>query len=175
MNRLALIACFSSLLFACGYDAQELSAEELKSSTSSGSGTRTKGTTSVAPINYALRTSSSAGSTVWTSAFPLSSTYDVHLALDFPSTVTGHHRATLELRTPYGDVYQRIDVAFATDVAAGAGELQAQAISGGWRLWFRLPVAGTFIDQYQLTGSWSGTAFYDAGASSVATNTFSIY
>ncbi|MFZ5471631.1 MAG: hypothetical protein ACOZIN_19570 [Myxococcota bacterium] len=118
--------------------------------------------------SYALRTTAQKSTKpTWQSSFPINSTYDVHFAFEVPSSVKGHHVATVFVFMPNLSTYQRFDLPFATDVAASSGEQQAQKLSTGYRVWASMPVAGTIIEQYSLTGDWRADAYLD-GASTVA-------
>src|SRR6185436_8802086 len=100
----------------------------------------------------------------WMTSYPIGSTYEVYFATVVPGTLAGHNTETLDVFVPGGTAWQRFTFSFATTVMAGAGEQQAQKITGGYLVWASMPVAGTDIDSYGLTGSWSAVAYVN-GAS----------
>jgi hypothetical protein len=75
---------------------------------------------------------------------------------------------------PGGSAYQRFDVNFATDVTAGAAEQQTEKTSTGCRVWVSMPVAGTTIQQYNLTGPWSASFYLDGSGAANASAGFSL-
>jgi hypothetical protein len=94
-------------------------------------------------------------------SFVINSTYEVLFATEIVGTLSGRHTQTLFVSMPGGSAYQRFDVAFVTDVAPALGEQQAEKTATGWRVWVSLPVAGTIIEQYALTGGWTAQVNVD--------------
>ena len=145
--------------------------------TSGGStkGGKTSTTTTAPAVTYALNTTDAYGTApTFSSSFVINQTYDLFFAVDVNGALAGHHSASVFVNLPGGSAYQRLDVAFATDVAAGAGEQQAEKTATGYRVWVSMPVAGTVIEQYQLTGPWTASAFIDAGSTAAASASFSL-
>lgn len=150
----------------------------------SGSTTTTKkhgGTTTQSPtttITAEVQTTSAAMSATtsdWASSFSIGSTDAVNIAVDVPSSLTGHHQATVEVQAPGAYTFENFQVYFATDVGAGTGEQQAEALStGGYRIWVSLPVAGTAIDNYGLIGQWAAEAYIDGASSPNASASFTL-
>jgi hypothetical protein len=124
---------------------------------------------------FALATSASTSSPSFTNHFFIANTADVYIALDIGAQVTGgHHTATVFVNMPGGYAYQAFDVAFATDAAAVGNELQAEPTATGYRIWITLPVAGTWIEQFQLGGEWSAEAYVDSAMTADATVAFTL-
>lgn len=127
--------------------------------------------------SYQLRATTAAvtsTSPVWGSTFVISSTTNLNLATDFSGLASGHHKASLFFYAPDTSLYQRNNVAFAVGVAPAAGEVSAQKTATGYRIWTSLPVAGTNIDMYSMTGVWSGQTWIDAAASANAKLSFTL-
>lgn len=150
-------------LFGCGVGATDLEmppAESLRSSST------------ITSSGYALRTTAQASTKPrWQSSFVISSTYTVYLAFELPRSASGHHQLTLFVTMPDGGLYQRFDIAFATDGAESFEQL-AQKTTTGYRVWAQLPVAGTMIDQYDIAGAWRADAYLDGAAEPSAVTSF---
>lgn len=113
---------------------------------------------------YALKTTDEVDPTLaptWMSSFSIYSTYALYVATEITGNLSGHHLATVYLIAPNGFVYQSLDASFATDVAPGAGEQAAEQTATGWRLWVSIPVAGTAIQQFSMSGTWQAEAWVD--------------
>ncbi len=157
MNRTPtnLVALFTALLTlaGCGVAGTEEATDELKAAA--------KPTTQT----YALRTTDAkAASPTWKTSFNIANTYDVYLASDV-GTATGHHRDTVIVKMPGGSDYQRFDITYAAGVSATAGEQIAEKTStGAYRVWVKLPIAGTMIEQYGLSGPWAAETYVDGAA-----------
>jgi hypothetical protein len=166
--RAALMSLF--VLAACGGNSLETGSEdELKGA---------KGSGSTAAPTYALKATDAhtAGTNpIWKTSYPISSTYEVQLATEVTGTLPGHHLASVFVFTPGGASFIRYDVSFATDVAANAGEQQAERTATGWRVWVSLPVAGTMISTSNLSGTWSAETWVDAATAASAKTTFGLY
>lgn len=105
----------------------------------------------------------------WKSNFVITSTPDVFFALDIPSALKGHHIETVFVSYG-GSPYVRYDVSFAAGVAPAAGEQAAERTATGYRVWAAMPVAGTEIEQYGLSGPWSAGLMLDSTSSSIVAN-----
>ncbi len=180
MRRLLLCALTAFTLNSFGLLApSEANAApaKVRDTTSSSSSKKTKKTVT-APLTYSVATASGYApdaDPTWASEFRIYSTYNVYFAIDLPASATGRHALALEARMPNGLVYQRWEVAFATDVAAAPGELQAEVTSTGWRVWVSMPVAGTMIQHSNLAGTWTSDAFLDGASTPGATSRFVLY
>jgi hypothetical protein len=132
--------------------------------------------TSAAPVApFVLAASASIEAPSFSDSFVIAETTDLHLALDVSaSAVGGHNVATVFVDMPGGSAYQRFDVAFATNVVADPGELQAEPTATGYRIWITLPVAGTWIEQYQLSGTWTAEAYVNNSTSANASLAFTL-
>lgn len=163
-----LATSFLSALSACGPELQTEQPDELKAQRSR---------TTSAP-SYALKTTDAHQSgvePVFNSSFPLASTSDIYLATEISGALSGHHTQTVFLFTPAGYAYQRFDLAFATDVPAGAGEQQAEKTASGYRVWVTLPVAGTMIQSSNLVGTWKSELYVDSASTPNARGSFGLY
>lgn len=159
-RRMILLA---AVLAGCGFGPTELETPPAESLRSSGTTTSS---------SYTLRTTSQMSTKPsWKSSFAISSTYTVYLAFDLPRSVRGHHQLTLFVLMPDGGLYQRFDIAFATE-GAGPSEQLAQKTTTGYRVWAELPVAGTMIDQYHIAGAWRADAHLDGAGAPTAAATF---
>jgi hypothetical protein len=113
-----------------------------------------------APAANTVRVSDSSTDPAFESQFSIANTYDVFFALDLTSKVRGAHTATYEVSAPSGAIYQVTNVAF--------------TVSGtsGYRVWSSMPVAGTFIEQYSMSGTWKVKVFLDNGSTPTTTAAF---
>jgi hypothetical protein len=126
-----------------------------------------------APTAIAMKVQESASQDgTFATSFSINATYTLFFAFDLPSTKSGAHLARYEIITPGGSPYQVFEVPFAAGQAAVGAEAQADLISGGYRVWASMPVAGTFIQQGQLTGAWTAKVFLDGVQ--VASNTYTL-
>jgi hypothetical protein len=185
MNRSLLSMVLVVALAGCGAEIETSQVEygsqqqEGKSSggttttttTTSGGGkggkTATTTTTTTVAASYALQTTDARFEGIaptWKSDFAIYSTYEVMFATEITGSLSGHHTQTVFVSMPGGGAYQRFDVSFATDVAAGLDEQQAEKTETGWRVWISMPVAGTMIEQYSLTGPWTAEVYVDGAA-----------
>jgi hypothetical protein len=162
MTRTACLVLFAAALIlfpACGSELETQGEDPLKAR---------------APT-YALKSSDLSSSTPeWKSSYVIASTSEVWLATEITGTLSGHHTQRVVVKMPGGSAYQTIMVSFATDAVAAEGEQQAVRTSTGWRVWASFPVAGTIIEQYGLTGSWTSEAFVDSATRANATTTFTL-
>jgi hypothetical protein len=125
--------------------------------------------------SYVLQTTATySSSPTWATGFPIDSTYNVYFAFDLPGTLTGSHTATVFVYAADGSLYQKNVVSFAAGTTAAAGQQQAQKTSTGYRVWTSLPVAGTFIQTYNMAGAWSAQAFLDSASTANASASFSL-
>ena len=113
------------------------------------------------------------GTPTWMSSFVINNTNEVYFAADLGG-VSGHHVMNFFVMMPGGSAYQTISVPFAAGVTPASGEQAAEKISGGYRVWAGMPVAGTIIQQYSLTGPWSADVTLDSASSPAASDSFSM-
>ena len=162
--RTTLLTALLSLA-ACGTGSEtDLDVEALKRGR----------TTSTAPT-YAQRTTDALSSSpTWMTSFSISSTGSVYFATDINGTMSGSHQLVVFINMPDGSAYQRIDVSFATDATAGAGQQQAERTSTGWRVWTAIPIAGTTIQTANITGQWAAQAWVDSASAANASTSFNL-
>jgi len=98
--------------------------------------------------------------------FVLEDLRDLHVCIVF-SGLTGTHSADLTFHSPDGHIYQTQTLAFVTPDASATGATvevkgRHRAVKqAGWRgrgetvVVATLPVAGTYITQYNLAGRWT--------------------
>jgi hypothetical protein len=171
MNFRSTAAVTAALtVFACG---QQVVAEDetATAGVNTAQSDALKQTRAGSTIAMRVRTSASQPGPFATS-FSINATYDLFFAFDFPSTKSGSHVAAFEVFTPGGALYQRTDVAFAAGQAAVGNEVQADLISGGFRVWASMPLAGTMIQQSAMTGKWSTKVLLDGVP--VASSTYTL-
>lgn len=127
--------------------------------------------------SYATRTTDAYQAGVeptWKSSFGIMDTYTVEIANEVPSTVSGSHTLNVYLYSPSGSMYQSFSIPFAAGTTAGAGEQQAEVTStGGYRVWASLPVKGSSIDVYYLSGTWKAETWVD-GVGPKSTTSFEL-
>lgn len=131
--------------------------------------------------SFAVRTAADFGDVepTWQTGFSIAQTYDVKVAVDVPASFAGHHTLQLFFTAPGPMQYQRVAVAFSAGVATADGETDGEVIGAasapsGYRVWVSLPVGGTMIDQYSMTGSWTADAWFDAEDSGRASTGFDL-
>jgi hypothetical protein len=120
-------------------------------------------------------TNAKSSSPVYGSSFAMGSTYDVFFATEISGALAGHHTQTVYVKMPGDSLYQRFDVKFATDVKAGNGEQQAEKTASGYRVWVSMPVAGTMIEMYGISGVWSAQVHIDGASAASSATTFTLY
>ena len=76
-------------------------------------------------------------------------------------TLVGAHTQQLELITPDGSIYQR----FTSAVESVVGRATVET---------RLPVAGTWITEFSLEGTWKVKVYLDEAVTPLATATFTL-
>jgi hypothetical protein len=91
--------------------------------------------------------------------FVMSHTPDLFIAYDHKGRINGNHKASFELTAPSGALYQYTDVPFAGN-------------AHGVRVWSTLPIAGTWVEQYSMTGTWTVRVYLDDANDPVSTSTF---
>jgi len=77
-------------------------------------------------------------------SFSVASVRDVVIKVSWDNLPAGNHVQTLEIMIPGGGLYQATQTAFLTD-SSSSGLFAATRV---------LPVAGTWIQQRQMTGDW---------------------
>jgi hypothetical protein len=174
MNNKLLTAALSLTLFACGNPivppGEDLSA-------SSQAELRLQSPVAIAPktldaekfklvdqktkrIVWAAQVSDTATNPEFKTNFTIAETYDLFIAFEIPVALAGQHIAAFEVVSPNGAVYQRTEVPFSS------------AASTHYRVWSSMPVAGTWIQQFAMAGSWSVNVYLDGEQSSRASRTF---
>lgn len=155
MNLRPLIAALVALTFtSCGSPVAELgdpsdsaaSIDDLKAAR--------------APAAWKIRVAKTSTSPSFKSRFVIATTPDLFAALDIPTALAGQHVAAFEWISPEGVVFQRSEVPFSMGSAKT------------YRVWNAMPVSGTWIQQFAMTGSWSVRVFLDSEANSRATAAF---
>ena len=102
--------------------------------------------------------------------FQLFTTTSIHVVADFQNAgADGAER--LELRGPSGIVYYSLTIPFTG--ATGSDRSVALMPDGSYRVMYVLEVAGTSIEMYQMTGTWTVRAVLD-GTTISATETFQL-
>jgi hypothetical protein len=76
-------------------------------------------------------------------------------------TLVGAHVQRLELITPAGSLYQR----FKSDVQSADGRASVET---------PVPMAGTWITEFQIFGEWTVNVYLDGGTTPVATTHFTL-
>ena len=156
------IAALSLLVLACGPDLDAASDTD-----------REVGVT-VDPLLRSRgfgRSALSRGPIEWRRAFVLEDTDDVHLSLDVMRPPPGTHVAGFEVYAPSGSLYQRFDVPYGAGVAPSDALVK---VRGGVQVWATLPVAGTWIQQFQMTGVWRVEVWLDQDTSPTDTFAFTM-
>lgn len=172
MNRTALQTAafaFVAVLAACGpVDQAELGSAQSELKAAAPTARRT-----TAPSYGLLTTDAKSAAPSWKTSYSIASTYTVYFATEI-ANLSGHHTESVFVNLPGGQAYTRYDVSFATDVAAAAGEVQAEKTATGYRLWVAMPVAGTDIQNYNLSGPWTASVYLDTASVPAATAGFSM-
>lgn len=98
------------------------------------------------PVPNALITFCDDGDPACTPAtsFSVASARDVVIKTSWDNLPVGNHVQTLEIMIPGGGLYQSTQTAFLTDSSSSAAFATSRI----------LPVAGTWIQQRQITGTW---------------------
>lgn len=172
MTKQLLAALVSLTLIACGNpiapeseDVSDSSSEaELKAANTlkaSAQVARKPAPPPPAPAAWKAQVSATATNPVFKTSFPIATTYDLFVAADIPK-LTGQHVAIYEISSPDGSVYQRTEVPFSTGTATT------------YRVWTSMPVAGTWIQMFAMTGTWTVRVFLDSETVSRASQTFSL-
>ncbi|MBI5527751.1 MAG: hypothetical protein HY897_15580 [Deltaproteobacteria bacterium] len=93
------------------------------------------------------------------SSFPIASTVDVYIAVDY-TNLTGSHAQSVRVFAPDGSLYQKFDksICIGSSCTSGAAPETIGSVS---QYWESLPVAGTYITQYSLSGSWRVDLYVD--------------
>ena len=91
--------------------------------------------------------------------FTIATTPDLFVAFDYHSKSPGSHKATFEILAPSGILYQTTDVPFVVTQHAA-------------RVWNSLPVAGTWVEQYSMSGTWQVQVYLDDASDPAASTTF---
>ncbi len=117
-----------------------------------------------APAAWKVRLSKTQTKPSFETSFAIATTPDVYGVLDIPSATAtkGQHHAAFEFISPDGVVFQRTEVPFKMGKAKSR------------RLFNAMPIAGTWIQQFQMTGAWKVRVFLDAEAAARATATFTL-
>lgn len=91
-------------------------------------------------------------------ALPIATTIDLYIAVDYQN-VTGSHTQLVQVFSPDGSFYQ----GFNKNICIGSGCTAnfPEVIGTTAQYWETLPVAGSYISQYNLTGSWRVDLYVD--------------
>jgi hypothetical protein len=114
----------------------------------------------VAPAGWQAQVSATSTRPIFSSSFAISSASDLFFAFDTSGALAGQHQATFEVTSPDGAMYQRKQVPF------------VPGSSTHTRVWSSMPIAGTWIQQFAMTGTWTVKVFLDAEANARATKAF---
>ncbi|MBI5528675.1 MAG: hypothetical protein HY897_20280 [Deltaproteobacteria bacterium] len=93
------------------------------------------------------------------SSFPIASTVDVHVAVDY-TNLSGLHAQSVRVFAPDGSFYQGFDKSICVGSGCTSGAAP-EVIGSVAQYWETLPVAGTYITQYNLSGSWRVDLYVD--------------
>ena len=107
------------------------------------------------------------------SSFPIGTTSDLYIGIGFlgMGATTKH---TIYIFAPDGSFYQRIEVPVSEEAARHGGARTDQ--NGPLTVvWTSLPIAGSYITQYNLTGRWRVDLVSQTDPSPLATGTFELY
>ncbi len=154
MNNTLLAALVSLTLVACG-SPMVPAAEDLSATSQA----ELKAARPAAAV-WQVQVSATSTNPIFKTSFVIATTYDLFMAFDLPVALAGQHLAAFEITSPGGTVFQRTEVPFSTGT------------STHYRVWTSMPVAGTWIQQFSMTGTWSVRVFLDAEQVSRATQTF---
>lgn len=113
-----------------------------------------------APAPWKIHTSKTQSNPSFKTKFVIANTPEIFAALDIKSRLTGTHLAAFEFVSPDGVVFQRTEVPFSMGSART------------YRLWNAMPIAGTWIQQFNMTGTWKVRVILDSETNSRATASF---
>jgi hypothetical protein len=105
--------------------------------------------------------------------FPILSSYDVYLETEY-ANLTGVHTQTTVFYAPGGITWQTTSFTFATTVKATGSEVQAAAVGKTWQTYASMPVAGTAIQNYGLSGTWTVAVFLDSATKPMTSQSFTL-
>jgi hypothetical protein len=91
-------------------------------------------------------------------SFPIASTVDVHIAVDY-TNLSGAHSQSVRVFAPDGSFYQKYDRQLCLSGKCTGDK--PEVIGSVSQYWESLPVAGTYITQYSLSGSWRVDLYVD--------------
>ncbi len=112
-----------------------------------------------ATTQLALNTTNVQSATpTWQTTYSIATTYDIFFAVDVVGPSGSNGTPTVDVFMPNGSAYDSMSTA-----------ISSASIACGKRFWYHLPLAGTWIDQYSLTGMWTAAA-YLGGRQSVSTS-----
>jgi hypothetical protein len=94
-------------------------------------------------------------------SFALTDTDSLYFYVYLPDVAPGSHVVVLEVIRPDGYLHDTLYAPFDVGSAVTRGGVLTEM---GWRLVLELPVAGTAIDEYSLTGTWSTHVLLDVVA-----------
>ena len=104
--------------------------------------------------------------------FPILGVDQIDMLTVWRNLSPGDHVQDLKLILPNGDVYQVLHTAFTTSPSNTHGRVRALATEGGHALDTVLPVRGTWIQQFSMTGTWSVQMLLDGNQVQTAKFTF---
>lgn len=107
-------------------------------------------------------------------SFPIVSTYDVYAETEY-ANLSGSHAQTTRWYAPGGSLWQDSTVKFATTNTASSGEVQAALVGTRYQVYDSMPVAGTAIQNYGLSGGWRVDVHLDGAATPIASVSFDLF
>ena len=98
-------------------------------------------------------------------ALPLASTLDLYVAVDYQN-VTGTHTQAVQVYSPDGSFYQGFNQSVCID--GGCITNLPESVGTVAQYWVSLPVAGSYISQYNITGAWRVDLYVDGAKTASA-------
>lgn len=104
-----------------------------------------------------VRTSATQSPPKWATTFGINTTNTLYIAAELKAAA-GPHTVAFEVYEPMGNIYQRNEVAF----------------SGSGRVFDAMPIAGTWIQTFAMTGTWQVKVFVDGAPTPSGTAGFTL-
>ena len=95
------------------------------------------------PLVWTSQISDTATDAIFKTSFPISTTHELYFAFDVPVPADYQQVARFVVTSPNGATFQTTQVPFSTGT------------STRYRVWSSMPVAGTWIEQFQIKGTWT--------------------
>ena len=149
MPKQLLAALVSLMLTACGNPVAP-AGEDLSGSTADAiyDGTRVEvrkvrqPRPPAAPV-WTSQISDTPTDAIFKTNFAIATTHELYFAFDVPVPATYQQVARFVVSSPNGATFQTTQVPFSTGT------------SSKYRVWSSMPVAGTWIEQFQIQGMWT--------------------